>query len=123
MPTILWLAFVDEVRAGRFDALTAADGDAGWTAWGAGAGQVAREPTDEVIVRYHADAEHRENRLPSSIWEQILVAVRAHAVDDLDAAAPARPGEVRPSGFLLLHGNSLRPARPRPDDPDRRPSG
>ncbi|MCM3882610.1 hypothetical protein [Frankia sp. R82] len=121
MPHQLWSAFVDDVRTGRFEVLTTADGSIGWTSWSAGHGQVARGLPDEIIIRVGVE-EPRESRLPSTIWELILVAVRAHAVDNLDAPAPARPNDHRPPGFLLLHGSALRPVRPRLDSQDRRPN-
>ncbi|WP_391530836.1 hypothetical protein [Candidatus Frankia nodulisporulans] len=123
MPHGLWSQFVDDVRRGRFDLLAVADGENGWTSWSLGHGQVARGLPDEVIIRVGArQDEQRERRLPTTIWELILVAVRAHAIDNLDAPTPVRPGDHRPSGFLLLHGSALRPTtRPRTDGQDRQP--
>jgi hypothetical protein len=119
VPTALWSPFVQEVRRGLFDRLTPLNGQLGWTPWGAGGGQVARYLHDEVIVRYGEVGASRESRLPAIIWDQILVAVRAHAIDDLDAEGSTSTAERRPPGFLTMHGSALKPRRPPADGPDR----
>ncbi|WP_248820630.1 hypothetical protein [Frankia sp. AgB32] len=119
VPTALWSPFVEEVRRGRLDRLAPSDAPGGWTPWGAGGGEVARALPDEVIIRHGAAQARLESRLPAIIWDQILVAVRAHAVDDLDARGDADSVERRPSGFRTMHGSALKPVRPRDDGPDR----
>ncbi|WP_248840570.1 hypothetical protein [Frankia sp. AgKG'84/4] len=119
VPTALWSPFVEEVRHGRLDRLAPSDGLGGWTPWGAGGGEVARALPDEVIIRHGAAAARLESRLPAIIWDQILVAVRAHAVDDLDARGDAEGVERRSSGFRTMHGSALTPPRSRDDGPDR----
>ncbi len=119
VPVALWAPFVHDVRAGVFDRLTAHDGALGWTSWGAGSGQVARSLPDEMIVRFLHSGTMRENRLPQTIWDQILVAVRAHAIDDLDAGVDEASAERRPTGFRTVHGSALPLARQREGGAER----
>jgi len=114
IPIAVWAPFVADVRRGTLDRLASIDDQPAWTSWGAGAGAATRCPPDEILLRYGDQPAPRESRLPAVIWDQILVAVRAHAVDDLTRVdlpgdgGPPPPGR-RPSGFLTLHGTALGP--------------
>ncbi|WP_101832420.1 hypothetical protein [Frankia canadensis] len=122
VPAALWAPFVEEVRHGRLDRLASIDGQPAWTQWGGGAGQAARCPPDEILLRYGAEPTVRESRLPMVIWDQILVAVRAHAIDDLDhppLQGDSTVGARRPTGFLTLHGAALGPRGSAIGQPDR----
>ncbi|KDA44868.1 hypothetical protein [Frankia sp. BMG5.23] len=77
LPNIIWSGLVQEARVETFATLTA-----DWTQW-AVAGGLVRHVDGHVDLRY-GYLGLREIRLPATIWDQILAAIRARAVDGLD---------------------------------------
>ncbi|ORT46895.1 hypothetical protein KBI5_22730 [Frankia sp. KB5] len=76
-PNVIWSGLVQEARVATFATLTAE-----WAEW-AVAGGLVRHADGQVDLRY-GYLGLREIRLPATIWDQILAAIRSRAVDGLD---------------------------------------
>lgn len=81
LPAVVWCGIVEAIRAGRLDGL-----NADWKFWSP-AGGLARVRDGYVHLAY-GHLHHQEASAPASVWQQIVAAVHAHAVDQLPVIEP-----------------------------------